>query len=178
MRFPSPPVSISRTARSLALFALALVLFAMGGACEDKHVGRPCELGTIADGRQQRPDRDGLVAGAGVPEPHLPSARRREGSRSPAQITAMVSGTGPLCTASCESTEDCEDGETGQRRQRGRQALPQRVRLHLADDGRQLRLPADVRLSRLLLGAARRREEAALLRQLAVHRGVSRAMLC
>lgn len=31
--------------------------------------------------------------------------------RSPAQRTAGFSGTGPLCTARCESSEDCADGE-------------------------------------------------------------------
>ncbi len=39
--------SISLAARTFGLLALALTLFGLGGACEDKHVGRPCELGTV-----------------------------------------------------------------------------------------------------------------------------------
>ena len=111
MRFPSPPVSISPTARSLALFALALVMFAMGGACEDKHVGRPCELGTMPMG-----GTSGQIATVSSPALECPShicllPGAEKDPRSAAQIAAMVSGTGPLCTASCESSEDCEDGE-------------------------------------------------------------------
>ena len=167
MRFPSPSVSIAPTARGLAFIALALVMFAMGGACEDQHVGRPCELGTTPMGGSS-----GQIATVSSPALECPShicllPGAEKDPRSQAQINAMTSGTGPLCTASCESSEDCEDGETGQRRQRRRQALPQRVRLHLADDGRQLHVPAHVRLSRLLHRAGRRREEADRLRQLA-----------
>ena len=113
MRFPSPPVSISPTARSLALFALALVMFAMGGACEDQHVGRPCELGTTPMG-----GTSGQIATVSSPALECPShicllPGAEKDPRSAAQIAAMTSGTGPLCTASCESSEDCEDGEKG-----------------------------------------------------------------
>ena len=113
MRFPSPPVSISPTARSLALFALALVVFALGGACEDKHVGRPCMLGTAPMGGSS-----GSIATVSSPALECPShicllPGAEKDPRSAAQITAMTSGTGPLCTAHCESSEDCEDGEQG-----------------------------------------------------------------
>lgn len=113
MRFPSPPVSISPTARSLALFALALVMFAMGGACEDKHVGRPCELGTVPMG-----GTSGQIATLSSPALECPShicllPGAEKDPRSAAQIAVSTSGTGPLCTASCESSEDCEDGEKG-----------------------------------------------------------------
>ena len=112
MRFPSPSVSIAPTARRFAFIALALVMFAMGGACEDQHVGRPCELGTTPIGGSS-----GQVATVSSPALECPShiclLPGAGDPRSQAQINAMTSGTGPLCTASCESSEDCEDGETG-----------------------------------------------------------------
>jgi len=36
-------------------------------------------------------------------------------TRSPAQVAAGVSGTGALCTASCESSGDCVDAERANR---------------------------------------------------------------
>ena len=58
-------------------------------------------------------------------------------------------GTGSLCTAGCESNSDCEDGELGDKTDPQRPPLQERLRLHVADDGRQLLLPAVLRLPRL-----------------------------
>jgi hypothetical protein len=104
MRFPFPVPSISPTARGFALFALVLAALTLGGACEDKHVGRICELGTQPMGTTN----GGTVATVSSPALECPS-----------RICILPSGdpnaenTGPLCTASCESNDDCSDGETG-----------------------------------------------------------------
>ena len=81
----------------------------------------------------------------------LPGADRD--ARSPAQITSGVSGTGPLCTASCASNLDCvgeraDPTNPADHRCRGGFACT------VADDGRRLRLSEALRLHRLR-GAAR-----------------------
>jgi hypothetical protein len=96
------------------LFALALVFSGLGAACgPGQHVGRPCELGTMPP-----EPSNGQIATASSPALECPShicllPGADTDPRSPAQRTAAVSGTGPLCTAGCESSEDCADGETG-----------------------------------------------------------------
>jgi hypothetical protein len=114
MRFPFPPPSISRNARSFALAALALAMFGLGGACEDKHVGRSCELGTT----NQMGGGSGAIAILASPALECPSRicllpGAEKDPHSAAQAAAGLPGTGPLCTASCEENADCEDGETG-----------------------------------------------------------------
>jgi hypothetical protein len=101
MRFPSLSLPISRDARNFALAALALTMFAMGG-CEDKHIGRSCELGTTPTGGSS-----GQVTIIASPALECPSRI--------CILPGDMKGTdtGPLCTASCESNSDCEDGETG-----------------------------------------------------------------
>ena len=60
--------SISLAARTFGLLALALTLFGLGGACEDKHVGRPCELGTVPLG-----GTSGQIAAVSSPALECPS---------------------------------------------------------------------------------------------------------
>jgi len=103
MRFPLPLPSIS-AARGFLLFAL--VTLSLGGACEDKHIGRICELGTNAI--------DGGSSGSSVAVISSPALE------CPSRIciypggdNAQMANTGPLCTASCSSNDDCSDGETG-----------------------------------------------------------------
>jgi len=85
--------------RGAALAAALLVSAGVGSSCHpDEHVGRPCELGTsvtnagatiqLADGALECPSRICLSAANAV-------------------------GTGPLCSASCASNDDCADGERG-----------------------------------------------------------------
>jgi hypothetical protein len=105
--------SISLAARTFGLLALALALFGLGGACEDKHVGRPCELGTMPLG-----GTSGQIAALSSPALECPTRicllpGAEKDPRSAAQVAAAVSGTGPTCTASCEENADCEDGELG-----------------------------------------------------------------
>jgi hypothetical protein len=89
-----------RDAVSLPAVA-ALALLAFGVACSPpQHVGRPCELGTAAAG-----GASGQIATLSSPALECPSRV----CLLPDQNTV---GTGPLCTAECESSEDCQDGET------------------------------------------------------------------
>jgi hypothetical protein len=102
------------TCRGPLWFALAL--FGLTGAyCEppSQHVGRRCDLGTASVGVNS-----GESATLSSPALECPShicllPRAETDPRSPAQVAAGTSGTGALCTAGCESHEDCEDAERG-----------------------------------------------------------------
>ena len=113
MRSTSRSRSIRAAARGFALFVLALATSgraARGGGSDAG--GRPCELGTMP------PEGvNGQIATATSPALECPShicllPGADRDARSPAQITSGVSGTGPLCTASCASNLDCV-GERG-----------------------------------------------------------------
>jgi hypothetical protein len=89
------------TARRLGFLALAML--GTGMTCDNHHVGRPCELGTArpVDGT---PDGVTTISSPALECPsHL--------CLLPSPEDALV-GTGPLCTASCESDADCEGGES------------------------------------------------------------------
>jgi hypothetical protein len=106
MRFPSSLVSISPAARTFALMILAVASFGLSAGCEDKHIGRSCELGTTS------PDAGtsgGSVATISSPALECPSRI----CILPGGDTANTENTGPLCTASCSSNDDCSDGESG-----------------------------------------------------------------
>ena len=101
MRLPSKArfdIGVSR----FAVLAFALAVVAVGAGCEDKHVGRPCDLGVSPDG--------GTGSVATITSPAL---------QCPSRICLLPGaekdprGTTSLCTAGCESNSDCEDGELG-----------------------------------------------------------------
>ncbi|HEY7372748.1 MAG TPA: hypothetical protein VIF57_11350 [Polyangia bacterium] len=105
--FPSFSSALrSPTARRFALFALTLSALALGGACEDKHIGRSCELGTQATGMGG--SNGGTVATIASPALECPSRI----CILPSGDSAAAANTGPLCTAPCDSNDDC-DGEGG-----------------------------------------------------------------
>lgn len=93
MRFP---FRLTLGARTLAPVAFALLLVGLGGACENKHVGRTCDLGV-----------EGEVSETTITSPAL---------ECPSRICILpqaeknAGGTLPLCTATCSSDGDC-DGE-------------------------------------------------------------------
>jgi hypothetical protein len=102
MRFPSRLMSSARRQAPLA-FAFAVIFAALGlSGCENKHIGRQCELGPggSVDG--------GMGATAIISSPAL---------ECPARICILPGaekdphGTGPLCTASCSTDDDCADAE-------------------------------------------------------------------
>jgi hypothetical protein len=94
MRFPS---RLTLGARTLAPVALVLLLAGLGGGCEEKHIGRPCNLGLQAD-----------AGDTTITSPAL---------QCPSRICILPQadkdpkGTLPLCTDTCSSDGDC-DGET------------------------------------------------------------------
>jgi hypothetical protein len=96
----SPPGSSKRVSFTWP-GAAALALLALGVGCgPPQHVGRPCEIGTTAAG-----GASGQIATVSSPALECPSrVCLLAGQNAPA--------TGPLCTAECESTDDCQDGET------------------------------------------------------------------
>jgi hypothetical protein len=82
-------------------FVFALTTLATTG-CEDKHIGRKCELGVSDDG--------GVAGGSSA-------TINSEALECPSRIcvlpeNAANASTGPLCTADCSSDDDCSDGET------------------------------------------------------------------
>jgi hypothetical protein len=89
------PIGVARTVRLLALVA------GLAG-CTNNHVGRPCDLGvdplTVASG------------GAIITSPALECPSRI--CLLPAATQAST-GAGPLCTAGCETNDDCADAESG-----------------------------------------------------------------
>jgi hypothetical protein len=78
-----------------------MALLALGVACDpDQHVGRPCEIGTAP------------VSGSSGQVSTLSSTALECPSRVCLLAGQTAAGTGALCTAECESTQDCQDGET------------------------------------------------------------------
>jgi hypothetical protein len=108
MRFPSRLTPrAGRLARGFSLATLGVVVLALGGACENKHIGRPCQIGT------QPPD--GGASGGGfatITSPALECPSRI--CILPADMhNAGTLNDGALCTYSCSSDSDCSDAETG-----------------------------------------------------------------
>jgi len=101
MRLPSQARFDFRVSR-FAVLAFALAVVAVGAGCEDKHVGRPCDLGIASDA--------GAGSVATITSPAL---------QCPSRICLLPGaekdpkGTTSLCTAGCESNSDCEDAELG-----------------------------------------------------------------
>ena len=87
--------------RISSVAALALALLGLDIACTaEQHVGRPCEIGTVPVG-----GTSGQISMVASPALECPSRLCLLGAPATA-------GTGPLCTAECESNQDCEENET------------------------------------------------------------------
>jgi hypothetical protein len=84
-----------------ALFAVSLAAVAAGG-CEDKAIGRVCDV--------QAPDAGSQLAVFNGQALECPSRICLRPSKEPA--VARLVDTAPLCTAECSKDSDCEDGET------------------------------------------------------------------
>jgi hypothetical protein len=89
----------------LAPFALGALLVALGTAgCENKHIGRTCDLNADA----------GTTSGSGSTATINPEALE-----CPSRICILPPSAGgatdttSLCTADCSSDDDCSDAETG-----------------------------------------------------------------
>jgi hypothetical protein len=107
MRFPSPiNPRASRFARDFALVALGVMILGFGG-CDDKHIGRPCQIGA--------PPPDGGTAGgafATISSPVLQCPSRICILPNDQSGNATAYKDGAFCTAGCETDDDCSDGET------------------------------------------------------------------
>jgi hypothetical protein len=101
---PSPR-SRSSARAPLASFALAALFLALASAgCENKHIGRPCDLNAHDDG--------GATSGTATTATVNPEALECPSRICLKPGNQQNSPTGPLCTAECESDDDCSDGET------------------------------------------------------------------
>src|SRR5262245_42578415 len=79
---------------------LLAALCGVASACDPpRHIGRPCEIGAAATGGSS-----GQIATSSSPALECPSRICLLAGQSD-------TGTGALCTATCESNEDCADGE-------------------------------------------------------------------
>jgi hypothetical protein len=101
MTFSPRPLALAKIA-SVA-FAIALLGLASSG-CEDKHIGRVCDLDAV-DGGAPTTGTSSTINGQAVECPTRICLL-------PANNTIPVPKTGPLCTAFCSSDDDCSDGET------------------------------------------------------------------
>ena len=106
MRFPfQVNTRAGGFARSFALVAVGAVVLL--GACDDKHIGRPCEIGT--------PPPDAGTSGgafATISSPVLACPSRiclLPGDEN----DATKLNDGAFCTAGCSTEDDCSDAETG-----------------------------------------------------------------
>jgi hypothetical protein len=106
MRFPFQlNTRAGEFARGFALVAFGVVILL--GACDDKHIGRPCLTGAPA------PDAGasgGAFATVSSPVLACPS---RICLLPGDEKEATADGDGPFCTATCSSDDDCSDAENG-----------------------------------------------------------------
>jgi hypothetical protein len=80
-----------------------LALLAVVAGCGSKHIGRPCELGVASGG----------LAGGGdavISSSTLECPSRLCLLSAP---TSDAAESDPMCTAACESNDDCADADTG-----------------------------------------------------------------
>jgi hypothetical protein len=97
------PLSKLANLATLAPFAFAVALLGLvASGCEDKHIGRVCDLDT---------------QDAGAPTTGTSSTIQGQAVECPSRICLLpamekTTTTGPLCTATCSSDDDCSDGET------------------------------------------------------------------
>jgi hypothetical protein len=101
MTFLSRRLSATRLSCALAVLALATLSTA---GCENKHIGRPCDLGISDDG--------------GAPPGGTTSTINPEALECPSRICLLPPNqtnvnVKSLCTDFCSSDDDCSDGETG-----------------------------------------------------------------
>jgi hypothetical protein len=104
MTFSPRPLSKLAMPATLAPFALAVVLLGLvSSGCEDKHIGRVCSLDIADAGPTMMTGNTSAIQGQAV--------------ECPTRICLLPAGTlmpntGPLCSATCSSDDDCSDGET------------------------------------------------------------------
>lgn len=116
MRIASRPFRrAGRSAQATFLMTLGVLVVGWVAGCDDKHIGRPCEVNTDA----------GTSAGSGthvavISSPVLQCPSRicllppdTLGATLPPTNTPPGDNDGAFCTATCSTDDDCADGETG-----------------------------------------------------------------
>ena len=98
MSFPSSSRALSLP--NLASCLAGLVVLLTLGACEDKHIGRPCDIGVDMT----------------TPEPKL-AIVNAQALECPSRLCILPdqnvsTDTGALCTDECSNDDDCSGGET------------------------------------------------------------------
>jgi hypothetical protein len=107
MRFPFQlNTRAGEFARGFALVAFGVVILL--GACDDKHIGRPCQTGAA-------PPDAGASGGAfaTVSSPVLACPSRICLDPGDQKGDATNFHDGAFCTATCSSDDDCSDAEIG-----------------------------------------------------------------
>jgi hypothetical protein len=107
MRIASRPFArAGGSARGYFLMMLGVLVLGWGSAgCEDKHIGRPCDLNVDAGSSAS----GGQIAIISSPNLQCPS---RICLLPADESVATANGDGPFCTYSCSSDSDCSDAET------------------------------------------------------------------
>lgn len=120
MRFPSRLIPrAASVAGGFMLVALSVAIVGASGGCADKHVGRPCQLGTSAPDAGNTGGNETTLSSPALECPSriclLPGDTA--GGSAPNSVIPGVGtnagGTGPVCTYGCSSDDDCSDGEIG-----------------------------------------------------------------
>ncbi len=101
------PGRAGRSAQATFLMMLGVLVLGSVAGCEDKHIGRPCEVNADAGSIS-----GGHVAIISSPALQCPS---RICLLPADQNVAAANQVGAFCTATCSTDDDCSDGETGTR---------------------------------------------------------------
>jgi len=101
--------------RGYFLVALGVLALGLGGGCEDKHIGRPCntnvDAGAISGGH---------VAVLTSPSLECPSRICLEAANLGVMESAEEQAAeGSMCTAPCSTDDDCSDGDPGTQCKKG-----------------------------------------------------------
>ena len=95
--------------RGYFLVALGVLALGMGGGCDDKHIGRPCNTGVVDAGAS-----GGGVAILTSPSLECPSRICLQAAPGGTTETGpQQAAEGAMCTASCSTDDDCSDGDPG-----------------------------------------------------------------
>ena len=90
--------------RRVSSFGLLVIVLAAGGiSCENKHVGRPCQLSVPPDPSTTGSTTTTIDVGLECPSRICLLPTRETINQNPL--------TGSMCTADCSSDDDCADGE-------------------------------------------------------------------